>query len=114
MSTVVADARTLGASYVLASWVPHQGAITPQQISQAAAGFNRWGEQLQANNLEFGYHPHGFEFVHTPTETLFDVLVRETKPNLVFFEIDTFWFAQASADQLLSGTVILTDFKSCT
>jgi sugar phosphate isomerase/epimerase len=97
---VIADARALGASYVLASWIPHEGALTQIQISRAAVDFNRWGEQLQASNLRFGYHPHGFEFVHTETETLFDVLARETKPNLVFFEMDTFWLAQASVDPI--------------
>ena len=48
--------------------------------------------------MQFGYHPHGLEFVHTPTATLFDVLVAETNPGLVTFEMDTFWFAIAGAD----------------
>lgn len=95
---VLEDAKALGASYVLASWIPHEGAITEAQIRSAAADFNRWGERFRAAGLEFGYHPHGFEFVPTPTDTLFDVLVHETKPDFVFFEMDTFWFAQAGAD----------------
>jgi sugar phosphate isomerase/epimerase len=36
--------------------------------------------------------------VHTPTATLFDVLAGETRPDLVTFELDTFWFAIAGAD----------------
>jgi sugar phosphate isomerase/epimerase len=95
---VIEDAKALGASYVLASWIPHSGALTEQQVKSAASNFNYWGGRLQAANLQFGYHPHGFEFVQTPTETLFDVLARETKPEFVFFEMDTFWFAQAGAD----------------
>ncbi len=95
---VIEDAKALGAAYVLASWIPHNGALTEAQAHSAASNFNAWGERLRAVNLQFGYHPHGFEFVQTPTETLFDVLVRETKPELVFFEMDTFWFAQAGAD----------------
>ena len=95
---VAADAKALGAAYVLASWIPHTGALTEAQIRHAASDFNAWGERLRADGLQFGYHPHGFEFVHTDTETLFDVLVRETKPDSVFFEMDTFWFAQAGAD----------------
>jgi sugar phosphate isomerase/epimerase len=98
MPAVIADAQTLGVSYVLASWIPHSGALTEEQIHHAASDFNNWGEQLRGANLQFGYHPHGFEFVPTPTETLFDVLARETNPQLVFFEMDTFWFAQAGAD----------------
>jgi sugar phosphate isomerase/epimerase len=95
---VATDAEALGASYVLASWIPHTGALTEDQIHRTAHDFNTWGETLQSLNLQFGYHPHGFEFVPTQTETLFDVLARETKPEFVFFEMDTFWFAQAGAD----------------
>ena len=95
---VIADAKAVGASYVLASWIPHNGALTEQQVHNAASDFNTWGERLRAAGLQFGYHPHGFEFVETPTETLFDLLARETHPESVFFEMDTFWFAQAGAD----------------
>jgi sugar phosphate isomerase/epimerase len=95
---VIEDAKAVGASYVLASWIPHNGALTEDQAHSAASKFNDWGERLRVVNLQFGYHPHGFEFEQTSTETLFDVLVRETKPESVFFEMDTFWFAQAGAD----------------
>ncbi len=67
-------------------------------MHNAAHDFNTWGQRLKEANLQFGYHPHGFEFEQTPTETLFDVLARETKPEWVFFEMDAFWFAQAGAD----------------
>jgi sugar phosphate isomerase/epimerase len=95
---VIEDARILGASYVLASWIPHSGALTEEQVRRAASDFNNWGDRLRTAHLQFGYHPHGFEFVQTPTATLFDVLAGETKPESVFFEMDTFWFAQAGAD----------------
>ena len=67
-------------------------------MKKAAAAFNQWGVKIKAAGIQFGYHPHGFEFVHTPTQTLFDVLAAETKPDLVTFELDTFWFAIAGAD----------------
>ncbi len=95
---MIEDAKTLGATYVLASWIPHNGALREEEIHSAARDFNGWGQRLKEANLQFGYHPHGFEFEQTPTETLFDVLVRETKPELVFFEMDAFWFGQAGAD----------------
>jgi sugar phosphate isomerase/epimerase len=98
LPAVIEDARTVGASYVLASWIPHNGALSAEQVHRAASDFNGWGERLRVANLQFGYHPHGFEFVQTLTDTLFDLLARETKPELVFFEMDTFWFAQAGAD----------------
>src|ERR1700728_3962843 len=74
-----------------------RGELTEDDVKKAAA-FNEWGVKIKAAGIQFGYHPHGFEFVHTPTQTLFDVLAAETKPDLVTFELDTFWFAIAGAD----------------
>ena len=95
---VIRDAKTLGASYILTSGMPHQGELTESDVKKAAAAFNDWGAKTKAAGIQFGYHPHGFEFVHTPTDTLFDVLVAQTNADLVTFELDTFWFAIAGAD----------------
>jgi sugar phosphate isomerase/epimerase len=53
---------------------------------------------LKEQGRRFGYHPHGFEFVHTPKETLFDVLMEETKPEYVTIDLDSFWFVHGGAD----------------
>jgi sugar phosphate isomerase/epimerase len=45
-----------------------------------------------------GYHCHGYEFQPHGDGTLFDLIVRETKPEFVSFEIDVFWAAQGGAD----------------
>ncbi len=95
---VIRDAKNLGAKYILTSGIPHQGELTEQDVKKAAAAFNQWGEKTKAAGIQFGYHPHGFEFVHTPTETLFDVLAAQTNPGLVTFELDAYWFAIAGAD----------------
>ncbi len=33
MPAVIEDAKTLGATYVLASWIPHNGALREDQIA---------------------------------------------------------------------------------
>jgi sugar phosphate isomerase/epimerase len=66
-----------------------------------AAEFNRYGAALKAAGLRFGYHPHGFEFTATKAghgEVVFDVLARETKADLVCFEMDVFWAAHGGQD----------------
>jgi sugar phosphate isomerase/epimerase len=98
MDGVIRDAKALGAGYILTSDMPHQGELTEDNVKKAAAAFNDWGAKTKAAGIQFGYHPHGFEFVHTSTATLFDVLAAETRPELVTFELDTFWFAIAGAD----------------
>jgi sugar phosphate isomerase/epimerase len=66
---------------------------------KTAAKFNEWGEACKKAGLKFGYHPHGLEFRPTANGgTVFDILARETKPDLVFFQMDVYWVAYAGQD----------------
>jgi sugar phosphate isomerase/epimerase len=98
LATVAAEATAPGAKYVLTAGIPHKGDLTEAQARQAAADFNSWGEKLLAQGLKFGYHPHGFEFVKTATGKLFDVLIEQTDPRFVSFELDVFWLIHGGAD----------------
>ncbi|MCI0624537.1 MAG: FG-GAP-like repeat-containing protein [Acidobacteria bacterium] len=98
LDAVVSDANALGARYVLTAGIPRKGNFTLEDCQRAAKDFNRWGEKLKAQGLQFGYHPHGFEFVPTAEGTLFDTLLKLTKPELVEYEIDVFWFFHGGAD----------------
>jgi sugar phosphate isomerase/epimerase len=98
LSGVIRDAKALGARYVITSNIPHSGELTAQDVHAAAANFNNWGTKVKEYGLKFGYHPHGFEFVHTSKETLFDVLMKETDEKYVTFELDAFWFVHGGAD----------------
>ncbi len=95
---IIRDTKTLGATYVITSSIPRQGELSEEDVHAASAKFNAWGMKLKHQGIQFGYHPHGFEFVHTPQETLFDVLVQSTDPEYVTFEMDTFWFVHGGAD----------------
>ncbi|MEZ5400015.1 MAG: sugar phosphate isomerase/epimerase [Bryobacteraceae bacterium] len=100
MDAVIADAKALGAGYVLTAGIPRKGDLTRPVALQAAMDFNAWGAKLHASGLRFAYHPHGFEFVREGSGTLFDLLLRETRPDLVDFELDVFWVAHGGGDPL--------------
>lgn len=95
------DTLTLGAKYLICPSLPHgRAGFTAADARRIAAEFNTWGEACRAAGLTFGYHTHGFEFVAATAggETPFDVLMQETKPNLVCFEMDVFWVFHAGVD----------------
>jgi sugar phosphate isomerase/epimerase len=48
--------------------------------------------------MHFFYHTHGYEFEPFADGTLFDLLMRETNPEDVSFEMDIFWVAHAGQD----------------
>ena len=97
---VAAEARVLGAEYVVVPWLP-QPEFDAATARAVAAVFNRWGHALQAAGLKFAFHPHGYEFHPVPGghgETPFDLLVALTEPGVVSFEMDVFWVAHAGVD----------------
>lgn len=68
--------------------------------------FNRIGEACEAEGLRFAYHNHDFELEtfeadedEGPLRPL-DVLLMETDPNLVTFEVDFYWVVHGGADPL--------------
>lgn len=101
-AAVIADAKAFGATMVVVPWLTHsKDGLTEAEAKQYAADFNTFGAACKAAGLRFGYHPHGYEFVPIApgsSVTAFDVLVRETKPDLVFFQMDVFWAFHGGQD----------------
>jgi sugar phosphate isomerase/epimerase len=92
-------AKKLGAKYVMCSWIPHKkGEFNEQNAREAIEVFNNAGKKFKEAGITFTYHCHGFEFHPFENGTLFDLMVRETKPEFVSFEIDVFWAQQGGAD----------------
>jgi len=87
----IAEAKVLGVRYLGTAGIPHSGPFTEAAARKAAADFDRFGAALRPQGIQFFYHNHGFEFVPHGDGTLFDLLVQETQPENVAFEMDVFW-----------------------
>jgi sugar phosphate isomerase/epimerase len=88
---VAKEAKALGLQYAGTAWVPHTGQITEQWVRDTAKVFNQAGEVLAKHGIKFFYHNHGYEFVPHGDGTLFDLLMAETKPEFVCYEMDVMW-----------------------
>jgi sugar phosphate isomerase/epimerase len=89
--SVIANAKALGAQYVGLAWYPHQGAFTEADARKAIADFNQFGRTMKNAGLTFFYHNHGYEPVAYGNGTLLDLMIDETDPSLVAFEMDVLW-----------------------
>ncbi len=98
MKDVQSNARTLGATWIALTWIPHQGKFTPAIADKAARDMNEWGASLASAGMRLAYHPHGYEFEPSPEGTLFDSMAAHTDPAKVFFEMDTFWIVWPGQD----------------
>jgi sugar phosphate isomerase/epimerase len=97
----VKSAKTIGHEYITvpALLQPLMGKVTDDFWSKTAAEFNRIAKALKDEGLGFAYHNHNFEFVKLADgRTGYDVLVAETDPALVSFELDLLWATLAGQD----------------
>ena len=53
------------------------------------------GHSLKAFGLKFGYHNHDYEFESDQEQVLYDVLLENTDPSLVYMELDLGWVVMA-------------------
>lgn len=94
------EAKTLGASWVVCPWIPHDKAkgFTRDDAMKAAVAFNGFAKAGKDEGLEFAYHCHGYEFAPGAEGTLFDILAADSDPALVKFEVDVFWAKAGGVD----------------
>ena len=99
MAGVLRDADAVGAKTVINPYLPHQAKphASREEILKAAGDFAKWSKECRAAGKRFGYHIHGQEFGPAPEGTLFDVLAKESGPD-VGFEADVYWVAFGGAD----------------
>lgn len=95
---VARDAKILGLEYVGCAWIPHKDPFDEKSCREAAAVFNRAGAALAKHGLKFFYHTHGYEFLPYGKGTLFDLLMAETKPEYVHYQMDVFWIVHPGQD----------------
>lgn len=91
-------ANVLGCSHIILPWITDEQRGLDQYKVHAEM-LNRAGEVLKASDIKVGYHNHQFEFFDLGDGvTGMDILLSETDPELVVFELDLFWAALTGAD----------------
>ena len=81
---------------------PKRPALAPmglEEFKKTAEKMNEVGKKAKAAGLQYAYHNHNFEFEKMPDGSPgYDVLIKETDPELVKFEIDCGWMVVAGSD----------------
>jgi sugar phosphate isomerase/epimerase len=94
------NANTLGQQYTGFAWFgpPYDS----ERFKQLAERFNEAGALAKAAGLQFFFHNHDFEFVNKQADGTpnYDILLDETEPDLVKFELDLYWIVYGGEDPL--------------
>ena len=95
---IAAVAGTVGFEYAILPWIgDDQRGI--DDYKRHAEMLNRAADTLAPDGVKVGYHNHQFEFFDLGDgQTGMDILLAETDPALVTFELDLFWAALAGTD----------------
>jgi sugar phosphate isomerase/epimerase len=78
--------------------LPVSGGMSLDEAHRTAELANRIGEQARRAGLRYVYHNHDFEFATQSGGIGYDVLLSETDPALVQFEIDCGWMTLGGRD----------------
>ena len=74
---------------------------TRAEFTEYAHALNQAGAVAHRNGMRLGYHNHNWEFLpmaDDPLSTGYEVLLEETDPELVHFEMDIYWVWKAEQD----------------
>ena len=93
------SAAEAGQDYLVCSSLPSKGQ-TVDNYKSVGETFSKAGEDCKKSNIIFAYHNHEYEFEKENGQVLYDVLLSNTDPNLVTWELDLGWVVASGNDPL--------------
>ncbi|MDO9374005.1 MAG: sugar phosphate isomerase/epimerase [Ferruginibacter sp.] len=91
----IAGAAALGQRYITWPWLDPKFR-TMENFRLLTGKLNAIGERVNKAGLGFAYHNHDFEFTDHAGEHGYEVIMRDTDPNLVKLQLDLYWVMHAS------------------
>jgi sugar phosphate isomerase/epimerase len=106
-------AAEVGHQYLVQASIPLSQRRSLNAFRRVAEALNRAGSAARERNLMVAYHNHDFEFRQVGGIVPYDVLLAETDPALVWFEVDFYWMAKAERDPLRYFAAHRKRFRLC-
>lgn len=89
-------AASIGMKYLICPWIGPQKSLSDYQ--KIAQQFQEAGKICKKAGIRFAYHNHAYSFEKIEGQFPQDILMKETDPALVDFELDMYWSETAGAD----------------
>ena len=104
MPSLAEAARLLNSTYVVLPAIPEELRPDLKGYSNMARRFNEIGRMAKEEGIRFAYHNHGYGLQAVEGTVPLELILEETQPDLVFFEMDVFWTTAGRVDpvQLLN------------
>ncbi|MBL7980163.1 MAG: sugar phosphate isomerase/epimerase [Bacteroidetes Order II. Incertae sedis bacterium] len=108
----IEEAQIIGHQFLILPWIPSEN-LKLSDWKRWADRLNVAGEKCKNAGLKFAYHNHDFEFKSVDNFIPYDLLLNNTQPNLVGFELDLFWITKAGKDPLFYFKKYSGRFPAC-
>ena len=93
-------AKILKSEFLTVPWVDEPFRRNVEDYKKIAARVNEAAKMCKNAGLKLAYHNHDFEFQKHDGVTGYEILLKETDKDLVFFELDLYWVIHSGNDPL--------------
>ena len=90
------EAAAIDMKYLICPWKGPQKDL--DAFKKFADEFNQKGEICKKNGIRFAYHNHDYSFINMNGEMGQDIMMKNTDPGLVDFELDMYWVVAGGQD----------------
>lgn len=96
---IIEEANVFQTKYIVITGMHRFDYSDKKAVLKLAGQLNQAGEQLKQGGISLLYHNHNCEFRKVEAgKTAYDLLMEQTDPELVNFEFDSYWPAEAGID----------------
>lgn len=101
LNAYINAAKVLGSEYVTIPYIVNElRGTSADDYKKLAKGINKVAQECHESGLKLAYHNHDFEFIQFGETNGYEILLNETDPKLVDFELDLYWAVRAGHNPL--------------
>ena len=97
---VVADTKALNCKYIRIGMISFDCLGSKEKIVEYTKELNEMGRRLKEEGLSLYYHNHHMEFSKYDDKYLMDIMVEESDPEYLGFELDVHWLQRGGVNPL--------------
>ena len=97
---IVADTKALKCKYIRRGMISFDCLGSKEKIVEDTKELNEMGRRLKEEGLSLYYHNHHMEFSKYDGKYLMDIMVEESDPEYLGFELDVHWLQRGGVNPL--------------
>ncbi|MXO06925.1 sugar phosphate isomerase/epimerase [Flavobacterium sp. HBTb2-11-1] len=98
--SAIEAAKVLKNEFLTVPWIDEPFRRSIEDYKKIAARVNEAAKMCKKAGLKLAYHNHDFEFKKYDGVTGYEILLKETDKDLVYFELDLYWVVHSGNDPL--------------